>query len=95
MTPGYARCSERVSAISCFGQGVWAKAKPHVGFGNFIDDFHLGPFVEVVHQLGSLITEKSSVFEAAVSLHGSNLVAGLKAALPLVPIPFSGIYWQL
>jgi hypothetical protein len=29
--------------------------------------------------LGSLITKKSSVFEAAVSLHGSNLVARLKA----------------
>jgi hypothetical protein len=45
--------------------------------------------------LGSLITKKSSVFEAAVSLHGSNLVAQLKAVLPLVPIPFSRIYWHL
>jgi hypothetical protein len=45
--------------------------------------------------LGSLITKKSIVFEAAVSLHGSNLVAQLNAVLPLVPIPFSRIYWHL
>jgi hypothetical protein len=95
MTPGYARRSQRVSAISCFGQGVWTKAKPHVGFGNFIDDFHLGPFVEVVYQLGSLITEKSSVFEAAVSLHGSNLVARLGATAPLAHRPASRLDWHL
>ena len=95
MAPSYAWFRKRVAAISCFGQRVGAEAEAHVGFGDLVDDFYVGPFVQVVHQLGSLITKKSSVFEAAVSLHGSNLVARLEAALPLVPIPFSGIYWQL
>ena len=95
MAPSDAWCRKRVAAISCFGQRVGAKAKAHIGFGDLVDDFYVGPFIQVVHQLGSLITKKSSVFEAAVSLHGSNLVAQLKAVLPLVPIPFSRIYWHL
>lgn len=95
MAPSYAWFRKRVAAISCLGQRVGAEAEAHVGFGDLVDDFYISPFVQVVHQLGSLITKKSSVFEAAVSLHGSNLVARLKAVLPLVPIPFSGIYWQL
>jgi hypothetical protein len=45
--------------------------------------------------LGSLITEKSSVFEAAVSLHGSNLVARLGATAPLAHSPASRLDWHL
>jgi ATP-dependent RNA helicase HelY len=53
-------------------ENLTADDKDALEFGNFIDDFHLGPFVEVVHQLCALVSKKTSVLKLDWSFHTDN-----------------------
>ena len=63
------RSGQRITAIACLGKGVRAKAKSSFSFDDLVDHGFLVPFIEVVHELSALVTEKSSVLKANRTFH--------------------------
>ena len=72
MATGTPRRRRRVTAVAGFGQRVRAEANADVGGNDLINHRAVGPVVEVVDQLGALVTKESCVFEASRPFHSSN-----------------------
>ena len=62
--PTHPRPGRGVAAVAGFGQGVGSEVDADLGVHDVVDDRRIGPFIEVVDELGPLIAEESSVLEA-------------------------------
>lgn len=74
MAARFARGSKRVPAIAGLGQCVGTKARTYFAGNDLVDDRGIRPIVEVIYQLGALVTEKAGVSKSRRSFHITNLV---------------------
>lgn len=64
-------CGQRVAAVACLGKRVGTETKSNFIGNDVVDDRLVGPRVEVVDELGSLVTEEASVLETSGALHAA------------------------
>ena len=71
MPARHTRCGKRVPAVACLGQCVGTETQPDFVGDDVVDDRLIGPRVEVVDELGPLVTEEACVLEPSGALHGA------------------------
>jgi len=66
----HARLRQAVSAVAGLGDRVGAEARAGAQIDELDDDVRVLPLVDVIDELGPLVTDVSGVLEAERALHG-------------------------
>ena len=69
MAAGFARSRQGVAAVASLGQSVWAKTQADFGSHDFVNDRGVLPVINVVDQLGPLVSKKAGVLKLCRAFH--------------------------